>query len=160
SEQVGHPTGVIDAAAQLLRAFAVVGGVDDLAAVPAADGASLDLAATERARDKVVIRGSAPLGSMVLGTPFGDRGGDQNQPAGSAGPRLGLDAGVAFRASHAPLFGAKRRPCALSSEAPLDIETEVQVPPPEWRAHVGRGDVLVGMGGVAVGQQDLEVMRA
>src|SRR5438034_5594869 len=45
-------------------------------------------------------------------------------------------------------------------ETPLDVEADVQVVLGQRRALVGRGDVLVGVGGVVVRQEDLEVVAA
>src|SRR5947207_11037736 len=48
----------------------------------------------------------------------------------------------------------------LVPEAPLDVESEVDVAFVQRRPHVRRGDVLVGVRGVAVGDEDLEVVPA
>src|SRR5579872_1788171 len=67
---------------------------------------------------------------------------------------------MALGTSHPPPFSAKGRPSRSAPEAALDVESEAHVAAPQWRAHVCRGDVLIGEGCIAVRQQDLEEVSA
>ena len=49
---------------------------------------------------------------------------------------------------------------AAATKAPLDIESDVQIASGQGSAEVGRGDVLIRVRGVAVRQQNLEVVPA